>query len=85
MNIPMERIRGQCYDGARGGVAKIIMDEEPRALYTHCYGHSINLAMNDAIKFSKPVCKALETTHEITKLIKYSPCRDGIFRVKTST
>ncbi len=66
--------------GARGGVAKIIMDEEPRALFTHCYGHSINLAMNDAIKCSKPVCKALETTHEITKLIKYSPRRDGIFR-----
>ncbi len=50
MNIPMERIRGQCYDGAstmkgaRGGVAKIIMDEEPRALYTllwtlHQSGH----------------------------------------------
>ena len=39
MNIPVEQIRGQCYDGAsamsgaRGGVAKIIMDEEPRALY----------------------------------------------------
>lgn len=38
------------------------------------------MAVNDAIKLTKPVCKALETTREITKLIKHSPRRDGIFR-----
>ena len=86
MNIPVEQIRGQRYDGAsamrgrRGGVAKVIMDEEPQALYTHCYGHSINLAINDAINLTKPTGKALETIHEITKLIKHSPRRDGLFR-----
>ena len=86
MNIPISKVRGQCYDGAstmrgaRNGVAKLIMDEEPRALYTHCYGHSVNLAVNDALKMCKPVESALETTHEITKLIKYSPRREGIFR-----
>ena len=47
--------------------------------YTHCYGHSIN-GHHDAMKLTKPVCKALETTHEITKLIKHSPRKDGIFR-----
>ena len=40
--------------------------------YTHCYGRSINLAVNDVIKLTKPIGKALETTHEITKLIKHS-------------
>ena len=86
MNIPISKVRGQCYDGAstmqgaRSGVAKRIMDEEPRALYTHCYGHSINLAVNDAIKRSKPMKNALETTHEISKLIKFSPRREGIFQ-----
>lgn len=85
MNIPISRIRGQCYDGAstmrgaKSGVAKIIKDEEPRALYTHCYGHSINLAVNDAIKQLRPIKGALETAYEITKLIKYSPRREGIF------
>jgi len=58
-NLPISKLRGQCYDGAsamrgvRSGVAKQICDEEPLALYTHCYGHSINLAINDAIKLSK--------------------------------
>ncbi len=86
LNIPYSRVRGQCYDGAstmsgaRSGVAKLIMDEEPRAVYTHCYGHSINLAVNDAIKHSKVILNALDTTHELTKLIKFSPRREEIFR-----
>jgi len=73
-NLPIFKLRGQCYDGAsamRGvnsGVAKQICDEEPRALYTHCYGHSINLAVNDVIKLSKQLKMALEVAHEITKL-----------------
>ena len=66
--------------GIRSGVAKRILDEEPRAVYTHCYGHSINLAMNDSIKACKPVKNSLEVTHEITKLIKYSPRREAIFQ-----
>ena len=49
-NLSLGKLRGQCYDrasamhGARSGVATRIFEEEPHALYTHCYGHSINLA-----------------------------------------
>ena len=92
MNLPLSKLRGQCYDGAsamsgaKSGVAKRIQEEEPRAVYTHCYGHSVNLATCDAIKESKPIKSALETTHEITKLIKFSPCREGIFKqIKSSS
>jgi len=35
--------------------------------------------VNDALKLSKPIKAALETTHEVTKLIKYSPHCEGIF------
>ena len=28
----------------RNGVAKHISDIEPRAIFTHCYGHALNLA-----------------------------------------
>ncbi len=68
--------------GARSGVATRIMEDEPRAVYIHCYGHSISLAVNDAIKLSLPIRKALEVTYEVTKLIKYSPKREGggVFR-----
>ena len=65
--------------GPRSGVATLISDIEPRTVYTHCYGHSLNLAASDALKESKLIKDALETVHKITKLIKFSPRRDGIF------
>ena len=88
MNLPFEELRGQCYDGASAmrsskcGVAKRIWicDLEPQAVYTHCYGHALNLATGDTLKQSEVMKDALETTREITKLIKYSPRRDGIFQ-----
>ena len=49
-------------------------------LFTHCYGHTLNLAASDTLKQCKLMKDALDTTHEITKLIKYSPRREGIFR-----
>ena len=33
-----------------GGVAKFIQKEETRLVYTHCYGHALNLAYNDMVK-----------------------------------
>ena len=56
MNLSINKVRGQCYDGAstmkghRSGVSTQISLIEPRAVYTHCYGHSLNLATSDAIK-----------------------------------
>ena len=82
-NLPLSKLRGQCYDGCSGirsGVAKRVQDEESRAVFTHCYSHSLNLAASDSIKNSELVKLALETTHEITKWIKKSPRRDGIFK-----
>ena len=86
MNLSMNKIRGQCYDGAsnmagaKKGVAKQIMDIERHALFTHCYGHTLNLACSDAVKGCKLLKSVLETTREITKLIKFSPRREAIFQ-----
>ena len=84
--LSLQRLRGQCYDGAsamsgiKSGVAKQICDIEPRALFTHCYGHALNLAASDVLKQSKLMSDALDLTREITKLIKCSPRREGIFQ-----
>uniref|UniRef100_A0A8W8K1D5 DUF4371 domain-containing protein n=1 Tax=Magallana gigas TaxID=29159 RepID=A0A8W8K1D5_MAGGI len=51
MNMSLSKCRGQCYDGAsnmsgaKKGVAANITKQEPRAIYTHCYGHALNLAV----------------------------------------
>ena len=56
LNLIMVKLCGQCYDGCntmsriRAGVAKTISNEEPRAVFTHCYGYSLNLACSDTVK-----------------------------------
>ena len=89
MNVKLSECRGQCYDGAsnmsgsRNGVATQIMAEKKRAVYTHCYGHALNLAVGDAIKQSKVCRDSMETAFEISKLIKFSPKRNAAFdRIK---
>ena len=61
MNLKLENCRCQCHDGAsnmRGrisGVATQILNDEPRAIYTHCYGHALNLACQDTVRSVKVI------------------------------
>ena len=86
MNLAISNCRGQCYDGSknmsgsRSGVATRITNLESRAPYTHCYGHALNLAIQDTVKGVKVMEDTLDTVYEITKLIKKSPKRDVIFQ-----
>ena len=83
LNLSFTKVRGQCYDGAacmsghREGVATQICEEEPRAIYTHCYGHSLNLAVSDTVRQCTVIGKAFDIVYEITKLIKKSPRRQA--------
>ena len=85
MNQSINRCRGQCYDGAsvmagmKSGVDKHILDEEHRALFSHCYSHSLNLAALDSVKESKVVSDALSTTFVILQLITFSPRHEALF------
>ena len=82
LNLPFIKIFGHgcsTMSSSKSGVAKRVNDEEPRAVFTHCYSHSLNLAAIDPVKKSNFMNRALETTHEITRLIKLSPKRDAIF------
>jgi len=51
LKLSLMHLRGQGYDGAanmsgqKSGVQKLIRDQQPKALYTHCAGHSLNLAI----------------------------------------
>ena len=85
MNLDLHNCRGQCYDGAanmagsRTGTATQLRQVEERAIFTHCYGHALNLAVADVVKESRMVRDVLDTVGEITKLLKYSPRRDSLF------
>lgn len=83
LNISLSKLREQCYDevsamsGSQGGVATKLQQEEPRAVYTHYYGHVLNLACGNTIKMSKIMRDGLDTAYEIVKLVKNSPHRDA--------
>ena len=76
----------KCYDGCstmkgpKNGVVVKIKKEDQRALYSHCYAHSLNLAVGDTMKSSKVLQDTIDTTFELTKLIKFSPKRDAVLR-----
>ena len=85
MNLDIHSMRGQCYDGAstmfgtRTGVAEQIQQEEPKVIFTYCYGHALNFChrrQNKGLQGSK---NALDITLEISKLVKKSPKRDAMF------
>ena len=64
--------------GLKSGVATQFLEEE-RVIYTHCYGHALNLACSDTIKRCKLMRDALDFSYEVVKLIKKSPRQDAIF------
>ena len=87
MDLLFKKVRGQCYDGvsamssSKSGVVKLKEDLEPQAVYTHCYGHALNLAAADTVKQCKIMKDAPETTTEILKLINFHHTEMGSFGV----
>ena len=79
MALKLDDVRGQCYDGAsntirsKGGVATLIQKEAHKAVLTHCYGHSLQLAVCNTMNSVKHFSDVFDTVYEITKLLKYSP------------
>ena len=86
LNVCLSQCREQCYDGAtntagsRNGVATQIQRIEPRAMFTHCHGHTLNLAASDTIKQIRILRNAMDIAHEVSKLLKWSSRRDAIFK-----
>lgn len=65
--------------GSHSGVVTLIQKEERQASLVHWYGHSLQLAVSDTVRQIKRMSDALDTTDEISKLIKYSPKPDTLF------
>ena len=87
LGLDPSKLRGQCYDGCntmmglkKGVSTQIKNDIDGRALCTHCYCHALNLACSDSIKDCKLIRDALDTSFEITKLVKYSPKRESALK-----
>lgn len=82
MKLKIENLRGQCYDGAsvmsgqKTGVASRIKEINKKSLYTHCYGHALNLCVKDACTNVSCLKNTFDCAFEIVKLVKKSPQRE---------
>ncbi|XP_065662683.1 uncharacterized protein LOC136085316 [Hydra vulgaris] len=86
-NIGIQNCRGVLFDGAanmsgqKTGIAKRLNDKaEGLAPFSHCYGHSLSLAVKDVFKKTEntTLSDCLDFVHEISKLIKKLPKRDAL-------
>ena len=54
--------------GSKSGVATQIQKKDPRAIVTHCYGHSLQLAVGDMVREVRNLRDALDTTSDDIKI-----------------
>ena len=85
LGLSLQDLRGQGYDGAstmsgeKSGVQKQLRDRQPKALYTHCAGHSLNLAIVSSCAIPC-VRNCIDIVKSLTIWIKSSPKREGLLK-----
>ena len=84
-NLEAQKVVGMCFDGAsnmtgvKKGLATRMIEHAPKALYVHCYGHLLNLAIQDALSGVEILRNTLGTVQEIYNFIEGSPKRHAAF------
>ena len=82
MNLDVKDSHGQCYNGTvtmsgkGSGVATQFKLENEKMLYTHCYGHALNLAIKDACDKVECLKETFDSIRGICKLVEKSRQRD---------
>ena len=66
--------------GHKNGVAAKIKEENPKCLYTHCFGHVLNLCVKDAYTEVPTLTETFTITKEICNLIEKSPQRETLLK-----
>lgn len=86
LNLPLTKLRGQCYDGAANvsgkitGLQRRLREIEPRALYVHCNAHNLNLVVQDAMEGVPATRKFIGVVKDMINFIKDSPKRISQFQ-----
>ena len=85
LNLDLKKIVGKAFDGAANmnGVHKGLstrMEEcSPLGIYVHCYGHVLNLALQDTMTQIEPLRNALGTIQALYNFLEASPKRHALF------
>ena len=79
-------VRGQAYDGAsnmagrHNGLQAKILAENRKALYLYCFGHQLNLVVQDSVNSIPEVALALGRMNSVVHFLKNSPKRLDRFK-----
>jgi hypothetical protein len=88
LDLDVDNVRGQGYDngsnmkGKHQGVQKKLLDINPRAFYSACGCHSLNLTLCDMAKSCRKATIFLELSNTYTQRLQILQ-RDGTFLKKT--
>ncbi|KAK7925889.1 hypothetical protein WMY93_008199 [Mugilogobius chulae] len=86
LSLPFSKCRGQCYDGAsnvsgvRNGLQARVQQIEPRAQYTHCTAHVLNLVVHDVTENIVTCRNFMTLIRDLITLIRNSPKRLAWFQ-----
>ena len=87
--MPLENCRGQGYDGAaamsslRKGVARKILNLNPKGFYSHCASHRLNLCVARCCDISS-VSRAIGHAKSIANFFNFSPIRASFLSKRLS-
>ncbi len=82
--LPASQLRGQTYDGAGAmagktkGAARRIMDLHPKAIYTHCAAHVLNLCVVKCCSIPE-IRNTMDVADKIHRFFAFSPKRQLCF------
>ena len=80
-NLDLKDCRGQGYDGASNmagrfrGLQALVAAEETRAIYVHCFAHSLNLVVQHSIQQDRKLRDIFSLIGSILNFIRDSPKR----------
>ena len=81
----MQNCRGQAYDGAANvsghvsGLQTLVRSHYPKALYSHCLGHNLNLVLNHVAKEVRQCDHNANLVGKIEVYVKDSAKRKAYF------
>ena len=77
--LSLSGVRGQRYDGAsnmldrHNGFQAKVLTENSKAIYLYCFGHQLNLVVQDSLKSIPEVALALARMNAVIHFIRNSP------------
>ena len=89
LGLFLSTLHGQGYDGAstmsgsKTGFQARIRECQPKALYTHCAGHSFNLAIMNSCSIPC-IRNCIDQIKNLTLFVKNSPKREGLLKAIAS-